>query len=219
MRNKALVIGGNHQNTLGVIEALGQKGVYSYVIILGRDKASFVLESKFVTKGWICENEEAVITTILNGFPSADMKIVTIACCDDAANILDSHYERLCNLLHIPTVKETGRLFAWTNKERMTETAQSLGITIPASWVVYDNEIPNDVTFPCIIKPITSVNHGKIGFAKCVDKEELQSCLDGKKNSEPIQIQQFIEKDFEFQFIGCSLNAGEEIIIPGRTHI
>ena len=219
MRSKVLVIGGNHQNTLGVIEALGQKGIYSNVIILGHDRSSFVLKSKYIAEGWICESDEAVITTILNGSSSTDKKIVAIACSDNAANILDSHYELLSNLLHIPTVKEAGQLFAWTDKERMTETAQSLGIIVPASWVICDNVIPNDVTFPCVIKPITSVKHGKDGFAICANKEELQVCLDNKKEGELVQVQQFIEKDFEFQFIGCSLNSGEEIIIPGRTHI
>ena len=82
-----------------------------------------------------------------------------------------------------------------------------------------DNDIPEDIVFPCVIKPITSVNHGKSGFAKCDNREELQACLDHKKKDEAVQIQQFIEKDFEYQFIGCSLKAGEEVIIPGRTHI
>ena len=63
------------------------------------------------------------------------------------------------------------------------------------------------------------MNHGKKGFAKCENKEELQAVLNAKQGDEAVQIQQFIEKDFEFQFIGCSLSCGEVVIIPGRTHI
>ena len=29
----------------------------------------------------------------------------------------------------------------------------------------------------------------------------------------------FISKEYEFQFLGCSLNSGEHVIISGRTHI
>lgn len=219
MQNKVLVIGGDHQNTLGVIEALGQKGVRSEVIILGHVNSSFVLKSKYVGSGRICADEEAVVTSILDYFKHEEKKVVAIACCDDAANILDAHYEQLKQLLVIPTVKEAGTLISWTNKEKMTEKAKSLGITIPASWLIRDTTIPDDIIYPCVIKPITSVKHGKAGFAKCANRDELQVCLDAKKVGEPVQVQQFVEKEFEFQFIGCSLNAGEEVVIPGRTHI
>ena len=219
MQSKVLVIGGDHQNTLGVIEALGQKGVCSHVIILGHAEDSFVLKSKYVESGRICPDEDAVIKSILGILKSEEKKVVAIACCDDAVHILDAHFEQLKHLLVIPTVKEAGTLISWTNKEKMTETAKSLGITIPASWLISNTTIPDDLIYPCVIKPITSVKHGKAGFAKCANRDELQSCLDAKKEGEPVQVQQFIEKDFEFQFIGCSLKAGEEIIIPGRTHI
>lgn len=219
MQNKAIIIGGDHQNTLGVVEALGQKGVHPYVFILGKPKSSFVLRSKYVTEGWICKDEKALICCIKKQLSRTDNKAVAIACCDDAANILDKNHEQLQNLLVIPTIKEAGNLISWTDKEKMTETAKKLGIAIPASWLVKDNVIPEDIIYPCVIKPITSVNHGKKGFAKCENKEELQAALDAKQKDEAVQIQQFIEKQFEFQFLGCSLNAGNEIFIPGRTHI
>lgn len=219
MQNRVLVIGGDHQNTLGVIEALGQKGVHSYVIILGHIETSFVLKSKYVVSGKICPDEDAVVSSILELFKPQEKKVVSIACCDDAVNILDAHFEQLKQLLVIPTVKEAGTLISWTNKEKMTETAKSLGITTPASWLISNTTIPKDLIYPCVIKPITSVKHGKAGFAKCANRDELQTCLNAHKDGEPVQVQQFIEKDFEFQFIGCSLKAGEEVIIPGRTHI
>ena len=219
MQSKVLVIGGDHQNTLGVVEALGQKGVCSHVIILGHCLSSFVLKSKYVVEGWICQDENEVVSCIHSHFKGEGKKAVAIACCDDAANILDKNYELLQSLLVIPTVKEAGNLIAWTDKEKMTEAAKDLGITIPASWLVKDKVIPEEIVFPCVIKPITSVNHGKKGFAKCENKEELQAVLNAKQGDEAVQIQQFIEKDFEFQFIGCSLSCGEVVIIPGRTHI
>ena len=89
MQCKVLVIGGNHQNTLGVIEALGQKGVSSHVIILGDSISCFVLKSKYVEFGWICKEEE-VVTCILEHFSAEVNKVVTITCCDDAATIIDS---------------------------------------------------------------------------------------------------------------------------------
>ena len=214
-----LIIGGDHQNTLGVIEALGQKNILSNVIILCNNPSSFVLKSKYVRQGWTCSNEEDVLKCIQINFPHKKNRTIAFACSDDAAFILDNNYEKLKHLIIIPTIKFPGTLISWTDKEKMTETAKSLGITVPASWVICDKHIPKDLIYPCVIKPITSVHHGKAGFAKCFNKEELQSYLDAKIDCEPIQVQQLINKDFEFQFLGCSLNGGETIIIPGRTHI
>lgn len=38
-------------------------------------------------------------------------------------------------------------------------------------------------------------------------------------NCGELQIQEYIRKDIEFQLIGCSLNGGEEVIIPGASII
>lgn len=217
--NKVLVIGGDHQNTLGVVEALGQKGVNSFVIILGQIQSSFVLASKYVTEGWVCSDEISVLGCIQQHFSEDGGGVVAIACSDDAANILDKNFTVLHNIMIIPTVRKAGTLLEWTNKERMTEIARELGITVPCSWLVEDAIIPVEIIYPCVVKPITSVSHGKRGFAKCENEKELQAYFNNKRLSEPVQIQQFIEKDFEFQFIGCSVRGGEEVIIPGRTHI
>lgn len=37
--------------------------------------------------------------------------------------------------------------------------------------------------------------------------------------AETIQLQEYIEKEFEFQLIGCSLDAGDIVLIPGYTQI
>lgn len=216
---RVLVVGGDHQNTLGVIEALGQKGVGSYVVIYPSVHESFVLASKYVKEGWICTTEEDVINTILHEMPRQSERMVSIACSDDTAIILDSHYNELNNALVIPTIKDAGRLIDWTDKDTMIKAAKELGINTPESWLINGTSIPVNIIYPCLIKPITSVRHGKKGFAKCSNEIELQTYLDTKEEGESVQIQQFVEKDFEFQFIGCSLKFGEKVIIPGRTHI
>lgn len=48
MKNKVLVIGADHHNTLGIVESLGQKGLNSYVLIVGENINSFVLKSRYV---------------------------------------------------------------------------------------------------------------------------------------------------------------------------
>lgn len=219
MNNRVLVIGGNHYNPLGVIEALGQKGVLSDVIIMGNCKKSFVLKSKYIARSWICHAADDVITTIIANFTDTKNKAVTIACSDDAACLLDEHNGELSGILYLPGTKPQGSLNSWQDKQKMTDTAENLGMTIPKTWVVCNKMIPPEIEYPCITKPITSVKFGKTDFSICNNNEELTDFIKNKSHSNSIQVQKLVDKDFEYQLMGCSLNAGETIIIPGDTYI
>lgn len=218
--NRVLVIGGDHQNPLGIARALGLKGLKSDIIVMSNKKSSFILSSKFWDRKWICPSNESVILTIKENFSSFKDKTVCIACCDNAASLLSNHYDDLKDILLMPGIGKNNLLSKWMNKQVMVEAAGKLGLTVPKSWVIQIGEtLPADILYPCVAKPITSVNFGKNGFKLLENKEQLESFLLSNCECKEFQIQQFIEKDFEFQYIGLSLNGGETIIIPGRTHI
>jgi len=219
MGNRVLVVGGNHQNPLGVIEAFGQKGIKPDVIIMGKYKKSFVLKSKYIDRRWICGTNDEVISTILENFTDTKCKAVAIACCDDAACLLNDYSDVLSSVLYMPGTPQQGSLKQWQDKQNMTEVAAKVGMTIPKTWISKNKEIPSGVEYPVITKSLTSVKFGKSEFSLCHNEQELKNFLDNKAYSGTIQIQQFIEKDYEFQFIGCSLDLGREVIIPGDTYI
>lgn len=214
-----LVVGGNHQNPLGVIEAFGQKGIMPDVIIMGKYKKSFVLKSKYIDRRWICATNEEVISTILENFTDTKCKAVAIACCDDAACLLNEYSDVLSSVLYLPGTPQHGSLKHWQDKQYMTEVAAKVGMTIPTTWISKNKEIPLGVEYPVITKSLTSVKFGKSEFSLCNNEQELRDFLDNKAYSGAIQIQQFVEKEYEFQFIGCSLDSGKEVIIPGDTYI
>jgi len=219
MDHQVLVIGGNHQNPLGVIEALGQKGINPYVIICEGDSNSFVLKSKYIKRGWVCPTDEEVIDCILKNFKGTGIQTIAIACCDNMASLLSENYEKLKHTLIIPGIPKEGALVEWMSKEKMIDVAQEIGINTPRTCLASKGNIPQDIEYPCVTKSLSSVKNGKSEFTLCNNYEELVSFIDEHVHSETIQIQKFIDKDFEFQYIGCSLNGGETIIIPGRTHI
>ena len=216
---ESLVIGGNHQNTLGVVVALGRKGISSHVIILADVESSYVLASKYVKCGYICKSESEVVTLINQITSTTHNTVVAIACSDDAAVLLDENYKSFPQNFVYPTVSVKGKLYSWTDKVRQTDTACSLGLEVPKSWIVSGSIIPDDIIYPCITKPITSVKNGKKGFCKCYNEKELKEYINSRCNSGAFQVQQYIKKTYEFQFLGCSLNNGGYIYIPGRTHI
>lgn len=218
--SESLVIGGNHQNTLGVIVALGRKGIRPNVIIIGSELvSSFVLTSRYVKEGYICNDETNFVTTVNHILSSTQNNVVAIACSDDAAVMLDNNYMKFQDNLIYPSLLHKGELSSWMNKTKQTSAANFIGLDVPKSWFVNDNSIPNDIVYPCLAKPLTSVQNGKKGFCKCSNEEELLKYISEKSYNKSFQLQQYIDKEYEFQFLGCSLNNGEEIYIPGRTHI
>lgn len=216
---EALVIGGDHQNTLGVVEALGQKGVHVHLIIIATTNKCFVAKSRYVIKKTSLSKSQEIIDYINSEYENCSDIIPVIACSDDAASLLSVNSSQLPKCLAIPDTSIGGNILEWSDKEKMTQTAIQVGMSVPKSWLVRDTKIPPDITFPCVTKPYTSVNHGKSGFAKCESSSELNSYFKALESNEPVQVQQYIDKDFEFQLLGCSINGGETVIIPGRTHI
>ncbi len=215
MVNKAVVIGKDHHNALGIVESLGAKGIRPYVVILTCYKKSFVAQSKFVEQGWCCPNEASVINTLLTYFVDKENKAVAFTCDDESAVILDRNYALLESILYIPTVKPAGTLSTWMQKDRMSKLAEEVGMTVPKTWISCDNEIPCGVEYPVITKAHSSVEGGKDNLHICHNAAELKKVMN-QEHCSTMVVQQYIDKLFEFQLIGYS---GGEIVIPGRTEI
>lgn len=219
MKHEILILGGNHQNPLGVIEALGRKGLRSHVIVVGGCKKSFVLRSKYVKRGWICGSYEEALSCIREQFSQATKPLVAYACSDDAASFFDCHRDELSQYLLLPGIAQQGALTRWIDKQVMVEAAQRLGLDTPRTWIVDQASNFSEILYPCVTKSLTSVQNGKSEFTLCQNEAELRHFLQHKAHNQQIQVQQFIEKEYEFQFLGLSLQGGEQVFIPGRTHI
>lgn len=219
MAAEVLVIGGNHQNPLGIIESLGRKGLRPYVIIYTERKSSFVLKSKYIRRGWICNTETDLFHCILDNFSHLSERTVTIACNDDMASFLGQHYSELKDFLYLPVIPGNGMIRRWMDKEFQSVIARRVGLTIPAEWKIKGDDIPSGITYPCITKSMTSVDNGKSEFSICRNLSDLQSFFCTQAHNEYVLAQKYIDKEFEYQLLGLSLNGGEKIIIPGRTHI
>lgn len=215
----ALVIGANHHNTLGIVESLSEKQIYPYVIIYEDCDDTYIRHSKNISGYKICRNESSLLETLVSNFLLGTKKIPIITTSDDAALIIDNNLDTLSEYYVCPGVSNKGLLQFWMNKHHMTNLARELDILVPESWTVINFEDCNYVKYPCITKSIISAKNGKKDMNVFNDARELSTFLDGLKSSSVIQVQSYIQKDFEFQYIGCSLENGREIIIPGKTYI
>lgn len=188
------------------------------IIVAKKVKSSFVLKSKYVKKGWLVSSYEEAAKIMIGELQFPNPALV-YACCDDAASFLDKNYDRLSKHFVLPGMKQQGSLSDWTRKDKMALAASEIGMEIPRSWDIDQDSDLSKILYPCITKSITSVGKGKSEFHLCGNEAELSDFLHQLQSKEKIQVQQYIDKEFEFQLLGCSLKEGEEVIIPGRTYI
>lgn len=219
----AVVIGGLHHNTLGVIRSLGEDGIPKNninVIIVedGINRKNYIAKSKYVLQGNIrYVNEYNDIISQLIDLATDQRHRVIICCSDGTAEIVISHKDELEQMYYIPTTSYN--VTQLMNKDVQTRIAQEEGLNVPKSMVLYANEMNDWNEFPCITKPIKSISGaGKNDIRISQNAEELKASLEETK-AEYVQVQEFLPKDMEFQLIGCSINGGEKIIIPGYTRI
>lgn len=215
---KIILIGADHHNMLGVIESLGQKGIRPYVVVRNHVNDQYVLRSKYVKRGWLCLSDDEMYKVLTNNFNCEESKPIIYSCDDTVTCFLDANYENLKDLFILPISARHGEMATIMDKQYMTTLASKVGLTVPKTWVVTDNKIPSDIEFPCITKAISSVKGTKDNIAICNNVEELSDFLK-HEHCDIIQIQTFIDKAFEFQFLGFSFDDANEILITGRTNI
>lgn len=212
-----VVIGGDHHNTLGVIRSLGEKGLRPDALIISKDGDSFVAKSKYIKATHIINDATSITPYLIEHYSDRKEKTVIICCNDASSSEIDLHLEELNSFFVLPGSKEQGRITYLMNKQRMSILAEECGMITPKT--IYPNHYPlkeSELCFPCIIKPLVSKNGTKQDIRICDEIDEVNEAVKhlGVTNT---QIQHFIDKDFEYQLIGCS--TGDDVIIPGVSRI
>lgn len=221
---EAVVIGGLHHNTLGVVRSLGEDSemqINIKVLLVGRmsQEKNIISESKYINKQniYYVERDTDIPEWLLNNEPTNEIQSVVICCSDGSAEQVISNYDRLKKWYRLPSVNfDITKLMS---KITQDEIGSECGFFVPRWEVVKKGETTNWSIFPCITKPEKSVQgKGKGDIHIASSREELDAYLE-EIEAEYVQIQEYLEKDFEYQLIGCSLNDGKHLIIPGFTKI
>lgn len=215
MDNKVIVIASEHHNGLSVIRALGERGLKPIVILVSNPRLSFVSKSKYIARTIFVEKEEDIVDVLLK-LPTYGRKPVVIACFDKVSSAIDKNVNILKDRYLLPGSSEQGRISYLMNKQVMSDLAVEFGLNIPKSKVLSVKSSTDGITYPCITKPIASKDGFKADICICKSKEELLHYLRNIGDAS-VQVQTFIDKEIEFQLIGCATS--KEIIIPGYTNI
>ena len=206
---------------LGVIRSLGYKSIRPFVLLVSEHEGyrNYVLKSKYIVDYKCFLNYQSAIDWLMTNREN-NVNSIILCTSDGASSAVDLNYNALVLSYKIPNAKQSGVITHYMNKETMSDFAQKIGLRVPPTWVHnLSAPLPTDIEYPCIIKPLISIEGTKSDIRVCHTLEELNSYIKDTSHCNRIQIQKFIIKDYEYQLIGCSLDGGEKIIIPGVSHV
>ena len=211
-----IVIGGSHHNTLGVVRSLGQRGYNVELITIGPKREHYVSSSKYVSKHTFVGSVEYLPEYLKKRSPILrDAKEIIISCADAVTEHLNKHRDSLQWQYILPGNPVQGKMVYLMDKTVMMEMAAKRGLQSPKVWRL--PEEADKVTFPLITKCYVSSHGGKTDVKIFREKAPFRHFIEN--NTDQLFAQQFIDKKEEVQFIGCSLNGGEKVIIPGMSRI
>lgn len=220
---KVVIIGGVHHNTLGVVRSIGDSPIKKQNIILvlvgsNAKNNDFVSKSKYVDKRNVFYlNDDIDIVPFLLNHDKSEKKVI-ICCSDGSVEQIIKNKHILLNY-HCPSIIVD--IDVIMNKQEQSAFVKSRGMLIPESTIIEKNKcVSLDWNeYPCIIKPIKSIcGGGKDDIKIAQSRGDLVDKMNNSL-SEIFQVQKYIDKKMEYQLIGCSLNDGENVIIPGYTRI
>lgn len=210
--NEAIVIGADHHNTLGVIRALGRKGVPLRLILVSEDKRPFVAASRYIGEVVTACSESSlpnVLSDVRKDIGHMN-PVVLFSCSDKVSAVLDRNRGMLESEGYVvPGTVDPNGLEYWMDKQVMADAAVASGLNVPLS---------GTGQYPLIAKPKKSISGSKEDIRILENDEEYMQYVSAHPDMD-IQYQQFIDKDSEYQLIGCSIDNGGKVIIPGVSVI
>lgn len=219
--NPILITGVEHHNVYGVLRALHKKGLTSQVhLLLTGAPPRYIHLSEYIPDGrisYVPGLEHLVDAMNSMGF---EEKVVVICCSDASIAYLDEHKDLLDERFVLPSASGTyGGIHQMMSKAVQARIASDAGLSCPVGYILAKGEeVPDNLPFPCIVKPMDSVTAGKSEICICDDRKALESALE-RSCCQELFVQEFIIKKMEFQLIGCAVDGGRSVVIPGYTRI
>ncbi len=217
----AVVIGYDHQNTLGVIRSLGEADFAVKAVLITEHSSCSTAKSKYIDDA-ILVKDSNVVDNLVSLAGSYEKKLPLIPCGDELTRLIALNYNRLSDLFYLPSTNCSIAMNDLMNKITMMEIARSAGLNVP-NWIsLKNNEFSKlqehcaKFRYPIIIKPITLLKNGKFEFRIVKNADELaDSILYLQLNCETALIQEYIEKIEEFGVNGCRLIHSAQTVFGG----
>lgn len=211
--NKAIVIGHDCVNVLGLVQSLGREGV-DVTAILECEKSELIRHSNYAKEIIAVCNFEEAVEVLLTRF-AGEEKIPVFPAGDGVALTLAQNYKRLEKHFLIEHLTGAYTMEQLMSKDLQIKLAVKHKFNVPYSMCFSKPFfVPESMVYPCIVKPLVSCLGDKRDILIAQNTEELKDILENRVCfSESVIIQQFIDKDYEYDMMGCAYKNGE-VYIP-----
>ena len=211
-----IVLGGEHYNPLGIIRSLGEAGI-SPIAIITKGNKKFVGSSKYVSKAIRVNDVDEAIHVLLEKFGKLDKKPFLYVTDDYFLEYIDTNYLELKEHFYVTNAGENGRISYYMNKDNLNKLATECGMIIPQSEVVRKGLLPKSLKYPIITKAISSTSGAwKADSFICSSENELKEAY-ARIKGETILLQEYIERDSEFNIDGVSVDHGNSVFLSMMT--
>lgn len=234
--NKTLVVvlTRNYSTGLSVVRSLGAAGYPVDIVASGNKegKSAIVASSKYVTEH--CEvitkkvkdaNDDELVAKLLEYKGKYVEKPVLFPTDDYTASVMDYNRSKLEDIFIMPSIKNggDGRLAYLMNKIVQCNIAAEVGFPVAKGWEISlredEIEIPEDMVYPCFVKPAESITGYKLEMKRCDTKEDLEAhlyLLQSNFRNRTILVQEFLNIDKEIELDGLCFD--QEIIVPAVSY-
>lgn len=201
---KAIVIGHDAVNALGLVQSLGREGLYVIAILEG-ETSYLIKSSKHTREIHFVEELNDVPELLLSKFVGKD-KTPLFAAGDGVALMLDRNYDSLKEYFLFEHAYGEYSIEQMMNKELQISLAQKHNFIVPKSFYLHRPfGIPSNMVYPCIVKPLVSCLGDKRDILIAKDEIELKVIFEERVTySNDVIVQQFIDKDYEYDIMGCT---------------
>ena len=187
LKNKVIIIGADHHNTLAVIRCFGiQKWDFEILVITEHRDIVGVSHSKYAKNRFesVTPDEKEVINWLLHKAVTLKEKAIIVPCSDLAAYVIDKHTDDLKPYYILPGFQDQpGRVAVLMDKFKQKELAEEYQIPTADTWTIDVAEGDNiAIAFPCIIKPEISAKGNKADIAVCRNFDEFHRTMNRLKS-------------------------------------
>ncbi len=196
------------------MRSFGEAGIRQILLLICQEDVCCVKDSKYLKQNncYLLSDLNSCMS-VLREIAIEETKQILITTFDSAAEWVDEREDILSEWFRTPCRgHQIGKLF---NKDEQCNLARKCGFNVPLSIIYnrYDDLNFKLLTFPLITKPLYSSKGSKGDIHICYTQEDLNSSLEAESQCESFIIQEYIEKEYEIDAIGVSIDEG--IIMGG----
>lgn len=189
-----IVLCEEHYNPLGIIRTLGEAGIRPTVVIKRNPLMKIASKSRYIGRLHFVDNYDEALSWIIANYSNCEGKTFILTSDDVAVRCLEERYNELKDSFAFFNAGSNGRIAHFQNKEVLYKLAEKHGMRVARVWRVKKGEIPDDIEYPIITKPIESYEGWKSDYYICNDESELSAAYGRITSGSDLLLQRFVKK-------------------------